>query len=186
VLYIKAGEIIALVTARVSPAPRKVPDKTLFTVEKRLFGKATLAPNVFLGKILTVGKFALINAQETFPEFLIVIFCGEENSAHATIQTTRRQQIGIDLHTPPPQPKASLQKQNVASSTKVTHTRNFAHLKDLSRRAHLNGLDSETSPCSFIQNDVGRSEWGTIGDNGREFHVEMVLGSDPLIPCFAL
>jgi hypothetical protein len=78
-------------TPRVSFAPCALSYGARFAVEKRLFRKATLAPNVFRGKVLTTGKFALINAQKTFPEFLIVIFCGVKNAAHATIQTTRCQ-----------------------------------------------------------------------------------------------
>jgi hypothetical protein len=100
--HIKTRKIIALMTPRVSFAPRALSDGARFAVEKTLFRKATFAADVFRSKALTIGQFALINAKKPFLESLIIIFCGVKNSAHATIQTARRQEFGIDLHITPP------------------------------------------------------------------------------------
>jgi hypothetical protein len=86
--HIKTRKIIALMTPCVPFAPCALSDGARFAVEKRLFRKATLAADVFHSEALTIGQLALINVKEPFPEFLIIIFCGVENTAHAAIQTT--------------------------------------------------------------------------------------------------
>ncbi len=104
ILDMAAGKLVAFVTSGIPLGLGAIPDGALPAMHKRVFGQAALALDIVHGQGVTVRKrtlarnIPLVDIQEPFLEFLIVVPVGDIDAANPAIQTTRRYKIRIDGH----------------------------------------------------------------------------------------
>jgi hypothetical protein len=81
-----------------------VPDRALPAVHENIIGQTAVATDVIYCQIFTVGQLAfardlaLVDAQESLLEFLILIPVGDVHGAYAAVQSAGGYKIGIDIH----------------------------------------------------------------------------------------
>lgn len=96
------GELIALMTAFISPGSCAIPDGAALAVIKWIFGQASLTLNIPGGNILGTGQGALKNPDKRLLEFLVIVPGCNENTANSAIIAAWTYQLGIDTHDAPP------------------------------------------------------------------------------------
>jgi len=99
-----AGKGITLVTTKIALFPGTGSDIALSAVHKGIIGQAPTAVNVFYGEAfgireltLTTGV-ALVDMEQSFLEFLIILTMGNVDGADAAIEATRRKEGRIVCH----------------------------------------------------------------------------------------
>jgi hypothetical protein len=91
-------------TSGISSFLSTIPDSALAAMHENIIRQTAFAANVVQSQILTVGKLAfardlaLVDAEETFLEFLILVPVGDVHGTYAAVQSTWGYKIGIDTH----------------------------------------------------------------------------------------
>jgi len=100
----RAGKFIALMTSGIPSFLSTVPDRALPAVHENIIGQTAVATDVIYCQIFTVGQLAfardlaLVDAQESLLEFLILIPMGDVHGAYAAVQSAGGYKIRIDIH----------------------------------------------------------------------------------------
>lgn len=102
ILNIRTGEFVALVASGIAFVRDAFPDVALPAMHEQVVGHTAAASDIVRRKLTTVGEGALtggsplVKGDQLFFKFLIVVFMGQADGAHAAVKPARGNEIRVN------------------------------------------------------------------------------------------